>query len=51
MKELDAEINQDLLKSRYQLLGSYDPFVQQLGEMQRIQNDLQTIPSFIGGHE
>jgi len=48
MKELDAEINQNLLKSRYQLLGSYDPFVQQLGEMQRIQNDLQTIPSFIG---
>jgi PAS domain S-box-containing protein len=51
MKELDAEVNQDLLKSRYQLLGSYDPFVQQLAEMQRLQNDLQTIPSFIGAHE
>jgi hypothetical protein len=28
MKQLDAEINRDLLDSRYELLSSYDPFVQ-----------------------
>jgi len=51
IKELDAEINRDLLKSRYELLGSYDPFVQKLSEMRRVENDLHTPPSFISGRE
>jgi signal transduction histidine kinase/DNA-binding response OmpR family regulator len=49
MKQLDAEINRDLLNSRYGLLNSYDSFVQQLDEMQRIGRSLQGIPSFVAG--
>jgi two-component system, sensor histidine kinase and response regulator len=49
MKQLDAEINRDLLSSRYDLLGSYDPLVQKLGEMRAAGTGLQRIPSFIGG--
>jgi signal transduction histidine kinase/CheY-like chemotaxis protein len=49
MKQLDAEINRDLLNSRYELISSYDPFVQELEEMQAARADLQRIPAFIGG--
>ena len=35
MKQLDAEINGDLIDSRYELLRSYDPFVHTLEEMQK----------------
>jgi signal transduction histidine kinase/FixJ family two-component response regulator len=48
IKELDAQINRDVLKSRYGLLGSYDPFVQNLKGMQRAIDDLQKVPSFPG---
>ena len=48
IKELDAQINRDVLKSRYGLLDSYDPFVQNLSRMQRAIDDLQRIPSFPG---
>jgi DAHL domain len=48
IKELDAQINRDVLKSRYGLLGSYDPFVQNLNRMQRAIDDLQKVPSFSG---
>ena len=34
MKQSDAEVNADLISSRYELLRSYDPFVQALAEMQ-----------------
>src|SRR5882672_1492470 len=50
-KELDAEINRDVLKSRYNLMSSYDPFVQKLDEMRRIENDLHVLPSFISQRE
>src|SRR5580658_5230094 len=49
MKQLDAEINRDLLNSRYELLSSYDPFVQKLEEMRRAGADLQPVPAFIAG--
>jgi signal transduction histidine kinase/CheY-like chemotaxis protein len=51
MNQLDAETNRDLLNSRYELLSSYDPFVQRLDEMRAAEADLQHIPSFVGGHK
>ena len=51
IKQLDAEVNRDLLNSRYELLGSYDPFVQELEEMRQVRAGLQLIPSFIGGRK
>ncbi len=48
-KQLDAEINRDLLSARYDLLSSYDPFVEKLTEMRKLGAGLQLIPSFIGG--
>ena len=51
IKQLDAEINRDLLNSRYELISSYDPFVRELEEMHAARADLQHIPSFIGGRQ
>ena len=51
MKQLDAEINSDLINSRYELLRSYDPFVQTLAEMQKTAAGLQRVPGFIGGRK
>jgi PAS domain S-box-containing protein len=51
MKELDAEIDLNLLESRYDIRGSYDLFVRQLRDMKTIEKDLQTIPSFIPGYD
>ncbi len=48
-KQLDAEINRDLLNSRYDLLSSYDPFNRRLEEMQKARASLQLLPSFIRG--
>jgi len=51
MKQLDAEINRDLLGSRYEVLRSYDPFVQQVAATRTTGSNLQRIPSFIGGRQ
>jgi signal transduction histidine kinase/CheY-like chemotaxis protein len=51
LKQLDAEVNRDLIGSRYEILGSYDPFVQELKEMRQACAGLQFIPSFIGGRK
>jgi signal transduction histidine kinase/CheY-like chemotaxis protein len=51
MNQLDAETNRDLLNSRYELLSSYDPFVQKLEEMRAAEADLQHIPSFVAGRQ
>src|SRR5580704_10724921 len=51
MKQLDAEVNRDLLNSRFELLSSYDPFVQKLDEMKAVEADLQVIPSFVRGNK
>jgi hypothetical protein len=42
-------INRDVLNSRFDLLASYDPFVQKIQEMQGVENDLQQIPPFVRG--
>ena len=44
---LDAEINADLLSSRYDLLRSYDPFVKKLEEMRAAGARLQLIPALM----
>jgi signal transduction histidine kinase/CheY-like chemotaxis protein len=49
LKQLDTEINRDLLNSRFDLLASYDPFVQKLDEMQAVETDLQHVPPFVRG--
>ena len=49
IKQLDAEVNRDLINSRYEILGSYDPFVQELEEMRQARAGLRLIPSFIRG--
>jgi signal transduction histidine kinase/CheY-like chemotaxis protein/HPt (histidine-containing phosphotransfer) domain-containing protein len=51
MKQLDAEINADLINSRYELLRSYDPFVQALEQMHEASANLQRIPAFVGGRQ
>jgi signal transduction histidine kinase/AmiR/NasT family two-component response regulator len=48
IKELDAQINRDVLKSRYGVLSSYDPFVKNLERMQQAIDDLQKVPCFPG---
>jgi len=47
LKELDATINQDLLKSRFGLLTYYDPLVAELAEVKRLQKNLKQTPGFV----
>lgn len=47
--ERKAIINQELLKSRYELFFSYDPLVNYLAEVKSTQANLTTIPTFIKG--
>jgi DAHL domain len=49
LKQLDTEVNRDLLNSRFDLLASYDPFVQKLDEMREVETDLQRVPPFVHG--
>jgi signal transduction histidine kinase/CheY-like chemotaxis protein len=49
MKLWDAQIDGDLLRSRDELLRSYDPFVQTLAQMRQAVDGLQQIPAFIRG--
>jgi hypothetical protein len=49
MKQLDAEVYRDLLRTRYEILKSYDPLVQKLQEVRQARAGLQLIPSFIAG--
>ena len=51
MERLDAEINADLLSSRYDLLKSYDPFVKKLEEMRQIGSGLQLVPALMDRRE
>src|ERR1700744_751003 len=51
LKQLDIEIGRDVLRSRYSLLGSYDPFVQKTQEMRKPQSDLRNLPSFVNPRE
>jgi signal transduction histidine kinase/CheY-like chemotaxis protein len=47
LKERDATLNEDLLKSRYELLADYDPLVAELHELRRLQGELKQVPPFI----
>ncbi len=47
MKELDANINQNIFELRYGLLTYYDPIVNQINELTTIEQKLQHTPSFI----
>ncbi|OCQ97893.1 hypothetical protein BCD67_01815 [Oscillatoriales cyanobacterium USR001] len=47
LKEWDKTLNQDLLKSTYGLLNYYDPIVEDLAEIKKLQITLREIPSFI----
>jgi signal transduction histidine kinase/DNA-binding response OmpR family regulator len=51
MRQLDAEINFELLSSRYELLRSYDPFVHKFEETGKARADLQHIPPFVSGRK
>ena len=47
LARLDAEVNADLLGSRYDLLRSYDPFVKKLKEIQEAAAGLESIPELM----
>ncbi len=47
LQTLDAEFEQEILKSRYQLYASYDRLVQNLTEQKSLQQQLQIIPRFV----
>jgi len=47
LRELDALINQDLLKSRCGLLTYYDPLVNELAAVREAQQNLKQMPGFV----
>jgi class 3 adenylate cyclase len=47
VKELNATLNQDVIKSRYGLLTYYDPLANELSELNKLQNRLGRIPTFV----
>lgn len=46
--ELDSQINQSILRARYELLSSYDFMVQATQQQARVQEQLAEIPGFVG---
>ncbi|WP_293114356.1 DAHL domain-containing protein [Moorena sp. SIO4G3] len=46
-KEIDVILNQDILKSRSDILTYYDPFFKHLYQLKNTQNELKSIPTFI----
>ncbi|EGJ28406.1 hypothetical protein LYNGBM3L_74880 [Moorena producens 3L] len=46
-KEIDVILNQDIIKSRYEISSYYDPFVKHLSQLKYNQNSLNIIPTFI----
>jgi PAS domain S-box-containing protein len=47
LKEVDATLNQDILKSRFGLLPSYDRITNELNTEKQVRDRLQNIPDFI----
>lgn len=47
MQELDARINQNVLLAKDGLLTHYDPIVQEIAELGRLQAELKQFPGFI----
>lgn len=46
-QELDARINQNVLQASYGLLTYYDPVVNDLAQLKKIQTELQLLPTFV----
>ena len=47
LNELDAILNQNILKSRFELLTDYDPLVAELTKLNQVRSRLEQPPSFI----
>jgi len=47
LRELDAALNQDILKSRFHLLEDYDNFTSELNEFEQIAADPSIVPSYL----
>ena len=47
LSELDAILNQNILKSRFELLTYYDPLVAELTKLNQVRSRLEPPPSFI----
>src|SRR5437773_8257987 len=48
LKQTDATLNQDVLRTRYRLLVSYDPINAELAGMRQSLSELAQAPSYIG---
>ncbi len=48
LMESDATLNQNILRTRYLLLLSYDSLNAELAEMKTLQKDLESLPSYSG---
>lgn len=46
-QELDARINQNVLEARYGFLTYYDPIVNDLARLKKLQTDLKQTPTFV----
>ncbi|NET48731.1 MAG: hypothetical protein F6K09_08395, partial [Merismopedia sp. SIO2A8] len=51
LRSLEAEFNQEILKSQYELFTSYDALVQNLANQEALQTRLTEIPTFVEGNE
>ncbi len=51
IQQLDATLNQDVLKARFRLLADYDGSPRQINELKRMVADLAVIPAFISDAE
>ena len=51
LRQLEANFNQELLKSRYELFASYDAIVQNLASQEALQSQLSIIPSFVNAQD
>ncbi|MGH7788550.1 MAG: DAHL domain-containing protein [Candidatus Binatia bacterium] len=47
LKELDATVNQDLLRARFDLMPSYDPLVAAGTEIERLETTQRNLPAFL----
>jgi len=46
-QEIDARINQNVLQVRYRLLTYYDPIVNDIAQLKKLQADLKQTPTFV----
>ncbi len=50
MKAVDAELNEELLKSRSSLVTQYDALVSHVQELKRLHHELGNVPRFLSEH-